>query len=317
MRKHTPKIVLHWHGWGNDIAFPYSYDWRAPLSNTDLGMFQEFANEMAATNHYASGRAWESVGYTTNGEADDWGWGDMRAASLTIEVGSSQDGFWPPPSRILPIAMENAYPARYIAWAAGPMMQLDSLVLSSNDEGTAGTLTLTLQNNGLAPYTHTHELCATAGPPNVALQPAGRWATPSGDAAAAKACVSVPALAARTRAELPPLRLSWAKAQKWISLTLTSESAAAAASGGGASGGGASGGGASAHSETFQLQIHNSPSTLKSCDGLCLCPSADASLLDYSHECRAAVPAGSHCLVGKPAHIGAGLGRIELASPQS
>ena len=85
--KHRPKIVLHWHGWGNDIAFPYSYDWRAPMSNVDLGMYQEFATEMAATNHYASGRAWESVGYTTNGEADDWGWGDMHAASLTIEVG--------------------------------------------------------------------------------------------------------------------------------------------------------------------------------------------------------------------------------------
>ena len=30
---------------------------------------------MTALNGYASGRAWEVVGYTTNGEADDWGWG--------------------------------------------------------------------------------------------------------------------------------------------------------------------------------------------------------------------------------------------------
>ena len=27
--KHKCKAVLHWHGWGNDLAFPYSYDWRA------------------------------------------------------------------------------------------------------------------------------------------------------------------------------------------------------------------------------------------------------------------------------------------------
>ena len=58
------------------------------MTNDDLGMYQEFAAEMAATNHYAAGRAWESVGYTTNGEADDWGWGDIKAVSLTIEVGS-------------------------------------------------------------------------------------------------------------------------------------------------------------------------------------------------------------------------------------
>ena len=104
--KHKPKAVLHWHGWGNDIAFPYSFDWRAPMSNGDLGMYQEFSTEMAATNHYASGRAWESVGYTTNGEADDWGWGEARAVSMTIEVGSSKDGFWPPPSRVLEPRLE-------------------------------------------------------------------------------------------------------------------------------------------------------------------------------------------------------------------
>jgi hypothetical protein len=42
---------------------------------------------MSATIHYASGRALESVGYTTNGEADDWRWGVVAAVSLTIEVG--------------------------------------------------------------------------------------------------------------------------------------------------------------------------------------------------------------------------------------
>jgi hypothetical protein len=73
-RKFKPLAILHWHGWGNDLAFPYSYDWRAKLAANELGLFQEFASEMTATNGYAYGRAWESVGYMTNGEADDWGW---------------------------------------------------------------------------------------------------------------------------------------------------------------------------------------------------------------------------------------------------
>ena len=29
----------------------------------------------------------------TNGEADDWGWGEEHAVSLTLEVGSSKDPF--------------------------------------------------------------------------------------------------------------------------------------------------------------------------------------------------------------------------------
>eukprot|EP00962_Isochrysis_galbana_P052246 scaffold23637_cov67-Isochrysis_galbana.AAC.1 len=79
---------------------------------------------MTARNGYASGRAWEVVGYTTNGEADDWGWGDEGVFSFTLEVGNSRDGFWPKPERIRPIADQNVWPATYLLAAAGPMMQV-------------------------------------------------------------------------------------------------------------------------------------------------------------------------------------------------
>ena len=104
--------------------------------------------DVTATNHYASGRVWECVGYTTNGEADDWGWGVAAAVSLTIEVGSSSDGFWPPPSRVLPIAKESsAFPARYAAWSVGPMLQIDTVSIDPHEDGTGGTITLAMQNN--------------------------------------------------------------------------------------------------------------------------------------------------------------------------
>lgn len=35
-----PQATLHWHGWGEDLAFPYSYDWRAQLSVADLSLYQ-------------------------------------------------------------------------------------------------------------------------------------------------------------------------------------------------------------------------------------------------------------------------------------
>jgi hypothetical protein len=231
VQKHKPKAVLHWHGWGNDIAFPYSYDWRAPMSNDDLGLYQEFTAEMAASNHYASGRAWESVGYTTNGEADDWGWGDHQAVSVTIEVGSSSDGFWPPPSRILPIAMESAWPTHYLAWASGPMLQLDTLALTPLEgEGGGALLKLGLQNNGLVAFDTPHRVCLHAAPPAVEIRPSSGWEAQHGGGggkqgggeAKAKACVTLAALAARSSRPLPPLTVSWASGSKWIPLTLTS-----------------------------------------------------------------------------------------------
>ena len=42
---------------------------------------------MTARNHYGAGRAWESVGYHANGEADDWGFGERGLLSLSLEVG--------------------------------------------------------------------------------------------------------------------------------------------------------------------------------------------------------------------------------------
>ena len=124
---HAPAATLHWHGWGNDIAIPFSYDWHAAIAAADLQTFQQIGAGMSARNHYAVGRAWESVGYTSNGEADDWGYAEGRSVSVTVEVGNSRDSFWPSPSRILPIANENVWPARYLAWATGPQLLLSSL----------------------------------------------------------------------------------------------------------------------------------------------------------------------------------------------
>ena len=250
-------------------------------------MYQEFATEMAATNHYASGRAWESVGYTTNGEADDWGWGEAHAVSLTVEVGSSSDSFWPTPSRILPIAKESALPARYAAWAAGAMMQLDDVSITSNADGLSGSIVLTIQNNGLASFNHDHVVCIHASSPSEVVQESQSWTFATEDRSGSKLCVTIGALKARSISKLPSIMLRWTAAQKWISFMLSSRDSHS-----------------SGRIDMFQVKVQNSPATLKSCDSLCVCPSADSTLIDYSHECRAAVAPGSHCAMSKSAHIG-------------
>ena len=74
---------------------------------------------MTCRNGYGRGRAWESVGYHANGEADDWSFGERGLLSTSLEVGSSRDGFWPPPSRIAALAAQSVWPAQLLAHRAG------------------------------------------------------------------------------------------------------------------------------------------------------------------------------------------------------
>ena len=46
-----------------------------------------------------------------NGDANDWMYGEQapnpRSSALTTEAGTQNDNFWPPASRIVPIAHQN------------------------------------------------------------------------------------------------------------------------------------------------------------------------------------------------------------------
>ena len=307
-RLHKPAAILHWHGWGNDLAFPFSYDWKAPMAANELGLFQEFASEMTATNGYASGRAWESVGYMTNGEADDWGWGDEHAVSLTLEVGASSDSFWPRPDRIATIAAETISSATYLAWASGPMLQLDSLSLADAADGRRGTLTLRLQNNGLGDVSGEHVACVSKPASGLAIVPSTQWRNRDG-----QLCTAVAALPARNYAALPALHLQWtgggAPRQLEFSLSLEpvqkgGSGSAAVEAASSSSGGGGGGSGSAAPALSVAVAIQNSAQTLTQCDDLCMCKSADKTRLRYSHECRTALPPGSHCRLAKAAHAG-------------
>lgn len=95
------------------------------------------------------------------------------ASCWLAQVGTSRDGFWPAPSRILPIASENVWPAHYLAWAVGPMLQLDSLAISQSGGQTA--IVLFVQNNGLGSFLHMHTICVSASPDSALLLAAKGW----------------------------------------------------------------------------------------------------------------------------------------------
>jgi len=65
--------------------------------------------------------------YNTNGGSFDWEYGDTllhrKMYSLTTETGNSDDDFWPPPSRILPLCAENLAANLFFARYVGTLHQ--------------------------------------------------------------------------------------------------------------------------------------------------------------------------------------------------
>jgi len=92
------EIALNYHTYGNLLIHPWGYE-DGPTEEDDL--FKRLGNTMAIDNNYLIGTGLETVGYTVNGDSDDWMYGEQETKnkiySLTPEVGP---GFWPLPSQI-------------------------------------------------------------------------------------------------------------------------------------------------------------------------------------------------------------------------
>jgi carboxypeptidase T len=122
--QHEFDLALNYHAFGNYVIYPWGYI-ESPLS-PDSNAFTAFAESLTADNNYVSGTGYQTVGYATNGDSDDWMYGEQTSKpkiySMTPEVGNSGDGFWPTASRIEPIAKENLKPNLLLSHFAGNYM---------------------------------------------------------------------------------------------------------------------------------------------------------------------------------------------------
>jgi carboxypeptidase T len=150
---HNFKVAFNYHTYGNLLVIPWGY------SNTetpDSAIYNEFSSDVTRYNKYTWGVGTGTVGYTTNGDADDWMYGEQttknKTISFTPEVGNDNDGFWAPKSRILPIAEENLFPNLYLTWVAGGYVNLLSYSLNKQNfiPGDVITLTANFKNKGLS-----------------------------------------------------------------------------------------------------------------------------------------------------------------------
>lgn len=124
--QHDFIFALNYHSFGNYLIYPWGFQ-QYPLT-PDSTEFIAFAENMCAYNEYTFGTGFETVGYSTNGDSDDWMYGEQNSKpkifSMTPEVGNQGDGFWPASTRIIPLAEENVWPNLLMAHYAGDYLQL-------------------------------------------------------------------------------------------------------------------------------------------------------------------------------------------------
>jgi len=101
--QHQFRIALNNHTYGNLLVYP----WGFTDSNTPDSMhYHQISKAMSNYNRFVYGTGTETVGYTTNGDADDWMHGETgtksKIFSFTPEAGDNANGFWPAPAFILP-----------------------------------------------------------------------------------------------------------------------------------------------------------------------------------------------------------------------
>ncbi len=82
-------IALNYHTFGNLLIHPWGF---SDMPTDEDELFKSLGRVMNTENDYLIGTGTETVGYTVNGDSDDYMYGDEDIYSLTPEVG---EGFWP------------------------------------------------------------------------------------------------------------------------------------------------------------------------------------------------------------------------------
>ena len=108
IQTHDFAWVMNFHSYGNYVLWPYGY--YDGVAEEDNLFWELFGNYGEDTLGYTAGTPWQVL-YNTNGDANDWGYGDQRSKpktyALTIEIGNDLDGFWPETYRIPQLVSEN------------------------------------------------------------------------------------------------------------------------------------------------------------------------------------------------------------------
>jgi len=145
------KNILHYHSYSNVYIHAFG-DGSVP-NEPELSTLTSIGNEMAKYNGYGIGTGTELIGYSVNGDAVDWTFGEQGIISFTPEIGAPNQGFWPSENEIIDLCEDQFYSNKIFSLAAGADVILKSynlsedIILEGEDEVEVEIL---IENRGLS-----------------------------------------------------------------------------------------------------------------------------------------------------------------------
>ncbi len=154
--------ALNAHTYGNLLIYPWGY--LPSIYTPDSATFVNWSVLLTETSRFLYGTGDQTVNYVTNGDADDWMYGEQvtkpKMLAMTPEAGSQGDGFWPASSRIIDICKLTYNQNYYLAKMAGKF----AIARDAQDKF--------LSSNGFIKY-DLQRLGLTAGAFTVNISPVG------------------------------------------------------------------------------------------------------------------------------------------------
>jgi len=152
IQNHTFVTALNMHCYGPYLINPFNY---ADLQTPDSLTYNRLGAMLTRSNGYGYGNAFEVLHYPANGELTDWEYADTtknKIIAWALEIGTVNDGFWPPANQITRLARENLALLFTQARISGFWPQIDSLEqVADSGSSTRVTLHLRFSNAGLWP----------------------------------------------------------------------------------------------------------------------------------------------------------------------
>lgn len=106
---HDFVLAINYHTYGGMLIYPWAYNGQETADST---YYRPFSSLMTKFNGYITGTGTTTVGYNSNGDADDWLYGEQtqknKILSLTPEA-SNGYGFWPPSTEIVNLCNETVW----------------------------------------------------------------------------------------------------------------------------------------------------------------------------------------------------------------
>jgi len=100
----TFQLALNAHSYGDLLIYPWGYN---NTVTQDSAIFTNYGELLSKQNGFIYGLGLETVGYMTNGDSDDWMYGEKDILSLTPEIGDDEDGFYPLKEDIIPLCQST------------------------------------------------------------------------------------------------------------------------------------------------------------------------------------------------------------------